>query len=430
MSNVTIEGITKDLEWMKRVGFGGFQLADVNAPGQIRQEVEPKTPFGTPEWFAALRHAAQEADRLGLEMAIFSSPGWSETGGPWVKPEEAMKKLVWSETRVAGGRRFSGQLEQPPSENGQIRNTRSGYYSGPSADPTHYADAAVIAYPTPAGEGGPEGTPTITAHTGPIDGAALLDDDLNSLVTIPGGQGGEPSWIQFEYPRAFTAWAITIGGRGGSANGIPVGRVLASEDGRNFHTLVTLPGTQLYRQGMVRTYSFEPINARFFRIELTGAPLGPAVTMSQAPASPANQYVLSEAIVHSAARVHRWEEKAGFSFLFEYESVPTPPAPAAMTVPAQQVVDLTSRMRPDGTLEWDVPPGQWTILRMGYSLTGAKNRPATPAGSGFEADKLSREHMESYIRGYFGPIQEALGPLFGRSLRYVMMDSWEAGTNN
>jgi len=83
-SNVTTDGITKDLEWMKRVGIAGFQLADVNAGGG--QTVQQKIVFGTPEWLAAVRHAAAEADRLGLEMTIFSSPGWSETGGPWCDP--------------------------------------------------------------------------------------------------------------------------------------------------------------------------------------------------------------------------------------------------------------------------------------------------------------------------------------------------------
>ena len=76
------------------------------------------------------------------------------------------------------------------------------------------------------------------------------------------------------------------------------------------------------------------------------------------------------------------------------------------------------------------PAGNWTVLRLGYSLTGAKNRPSTPQGSGYEADKLSRQHMEAYYHGYFDPLAKALGPLFGKSLRYVMMDSWEAGTNN
>lgn len=429
MSNVTQAGITKDLEWMKRVGIGGFMFADVNAGRG--QTVEPKTPFGTPEWFDAVRHAAAEADRLGLEMAIFSSPGWSETGGPWVQPEQAMKKFVWSETGVTGPVKFSGRLAAPPSNIGQIRNTGASYYTSDAKDTPYYADSAVVAYRNPAGEGAETAAkPTVTTHAGPVDGSALLDDQLNTLLTILAPKEGGAAWVQYEYEKPFTARAITLGGRGGSANGIPVGRVLAGDDGVNFRTLVTLPGAQLYRQGMVRTFSFPPVTARFFRLELTGAPLGPAATMSQAPAQPAAQYVLSEAVLHSGMRLNRWEEKAGFSFLFEYDSVPSRAVPAAVAVAAREVIDLTGKMKPDGSLEWDVPAGDWTVLRLGYSLTGAKNRPATPAGSGFEADKLSRRHMEAYYHGYFDPLQQALGPLFGKSLRYVMMDSWEAGTNN
>jgi alpha-L-rhamnosidase len=429
MSNVTKDGITKDLEWMKRVGIGGFMLADV-AQGR-GQSVEPKIPFGTPEWFDAVRHAAAEADRLGLEMSIFSSPGWSETGGPWVKPEQAMKKFVWSETTVTGPMKFAGKLAPPPNNIGQIRNTGAGYYTSDSTDAPFYADSAVVAYRTPESETAtPAEKPTVTTNNGPVDGAPLLDDQLNTLLTIPAPRDGGPAWVQYEFVRPFPARAITLGGQGGSARGIPVGRVLASDDGKNFRTLVTLPGTQLYRQGMVRTYAFAPTTAKFYRIELTGAPIGPAPTMSQAPTAPAQQYVLSEAILHHGARVHRWEEKAGFSFLFEYDSVPTPAVPAEATVAAREVIDLTAKMKPDGSLEWEVPAGTWTVLRLGYSLTGAKNRPATPAGSGYEADKLSRPHMEAYYHGYFDPLEKALGPLFGKSLRYVMMDSWEAGTNN
>jgi (4-O-methyl)-D-glucuronate---lignin esterase len=429
MSNVTKEGITKDLEWMKRQGIGGFMLADVNSGGG--QTVERPIPFGTPEWFDAVKFAASEADRLGLEMAIFSSPGWSETGGPWVKPEQAMKKFVWSETPVTGGTRFSGKLNHPPTNIGQIRNTGQGYYNSDSKETPFYADSAVVAYRTPAAEGDAAAAkPIVTTNNGPVDGSPLLDDQLNTLLTIPAPKDGGAAWVQFEFPTPFFARAITLGGRGGSAAGIPVGRVLASDDGVSFRTLVTLPGTQLYRQGMVRTYDFTPTTAKFYRIEMTGAPIGPAPTMSQAPNVPAPQYVLSEAILHRGARVQRWEEKAGFSFLFEYETVPTPEATADATVPARDVIDLTAKMQPDGSLDWDAPPGDWTILRLGYSLTGAKNRPATPAGSGYEADKLSPKHMEEYFHGYFDPLAEKLGPLFGKSLRYVMMDSWEAGTNN
>lgn len=428
-SDVTEAGITKDLEWMKRVGLGGFMLADVNVGGG--QTVEPKTPYGTPEWYQAVKYAATEADRLGLEMAIFSSPGWSETGGPWVKPNEAMKKLVWSELRIEGGKTFSSELPQPPTANGQIRNTRVGYYNSGHEDPTFYADAAVVAYRTPNDDvDASAAKPKVSTHAGPVDGAALLDDDLTTVLTVPAPKDGSPAWVQFEFAEPFSACAITLGGKGGSANGIPVGRVLASDDGANFRTLVTLPGAQLYRQGMVRTFTFSPTKAKFYRIEMTAAPLGPALTMNQEPSKPAEQYVLSEALLHGGARVNRWEEKAGFSFLFEYEHTATPETPRESEVAGAGVVDLRSKMKSDGTLVWDAPAGNWTVLRLGYSLTGAKNRPATSAGSGFEADKLSREHMTAYYHGYFDPLEKALGPLFGKSLRYVMMDSWEAGTNN
>jgi hypothetical protein len=172
-SNVTKDGITKDLEWMKRVGIGGFMLADVSAGGG--QNVEKKIPFGTPGWFDAVRHAAAEADRLGLEMSIFSSPGWSETGGPWVKPEQAMKKFVWSETLVEGGRKFSGKLAQPPNNIGQIRNTGAGYYTSDSKEPPLFADSAVVAYRSPPDD---------------LDAAAAKPIVTMNGNRIAGGRGG------------------------------------------------------------------------------------------------------------------------------------------------------------------------------------------------------------------------------------------------
>src|SRR5271157_361024 len=427
--NVTKDGITKDLEWMKRVGIGGMHLADVSSGSG--QTVDKKLAFGTPEWLDAVRHAASEADRLGLEMTIFSSAGWSETGGPWVKPEKAMKKFVWSETVVEGPRNFTGKLAQPPSNNGPIRNLRTGGGRGgpgaPPPDPTYYGDSAVLAYRTPADEiNMADLHPKATTNAGPIDAAALLDDDLNTAVTIAAPAAGGPAWLQYEFAQPFQARAISLAGRGG----IPVGRVLASDDGANFRTLATMPGPQGYRGGSVRTFAFPEVTARFYRVELSAAPLTPAATMAGGPVVPAKEYTLTEAVLHSGGRVHRWEDKAAFSLLFEYETVATPAVASATAIQRSGIVDLTAKMSKDGSLNWEVPAGKWTILRMGSSLTGSKNRPAPPSGLGYEADKLSRQHMEAYFHGYIDPIAQALGPLFGKSLRYLMMDSWEAGAQN
>jgi hypothetical protein len=435
--HVTTEGITKDLEWMQRVGIGGFQLADVAAGGG--QTIDKPLPFGSPEWLAAVKHAASEAKRLGLEMTIFSSSGWSLTGGPWVKPEQAMKKLVWSETTVEGGKDVSLKLPQPPSNNSSFLDMGA---SRPGRDPTYYADSAVIAFPTPAAETTmADAKPMATSSGWPLAGVEedrLYDGSYAVEIRVEAEAEGKPAWIQYEFAEPFTARAITLAGSGG----IPVGRVLASDDGETWRPLVALPGAQLYRQFRVRTLALPETHARFYRIEFTGAPLGPAITMNQPPSPPAKSYALFEAQLHSGARINRWEEKAGFGHLFEYASVPTPRTLPDAAIPTEDVLDLTPLMAADGTLNWSAPspadgsltwntrPSKWTILRMGYSLTGAKNRPATPAGSGYEVDKLSSKHTTAYYEAYAGILKGALGDLYGSGLACMLLDSWEAGTQN
>ena len=118
--NITKEGITADLEWMHRAGIGGFQNFD--AALQTPQVVDKRLAYMTPEWKDAFKHAILLGDQLGLEMAIAGSPGWSESGGPWVPGPEGMKKYVWSATLVPGGKPFSGMLAHPPSNTGAFQN--------------------------------------------------------------------------------------------------------------------------------------------------------------------------------------------------------------------------------------------------------------------------------------------------------------------
>lgn len=92
--NVTQEGVREDLFWMQRTGIGGFQNFDASL--FTPQVVEKRLVYMTPEWKEAFQFTAKLADSLRLEMAIAGSPGWSESGGPWVTPEDGMKKLVWS----------------------------------------------------------------------------------------------------------------------------------------------------------------------------------------------------------------------------------------------------------------------------------------------------------------------------------------------
>jgi hypothetical protein len=266
--NVTESGITKDLEWMQRVGIGGFQLVDVaQGNGQV---VEPKINFGTEEWYHAVLHSAQLAKQLGLEMSIFSCAGWSEAGGPWVTPEMAMKRLVWSETDVAGPIQFSNKLAEPPSNEGTVRDSAAG---GTPSDPHFYRDSAVIAYRTPTDEAPMAPLhPKVTTSGGPIDGAALMDDSLQTSANIAAPRDGGPAWLQYEFAKPYTARALSLGSRGR----IPVGRILASDDGVSFHTIADTPGPQGYHGASIRTFAFPAVTARFFRIEFDRVGLSPA----------------------------------------------------------------------------------------------------------------------------------------------------------
>ncbi len=422
--NISMEGITKDLEWMDRVGIGGFQIADVNFG--TGQEVEEKILFGSSEWLDAVNHASKEAERLDLEMAVFSSAGWSLAGGPWVKPGQAMKKLVWNETFVEGPKTFSEKIDSPPTVNGPIRNMSRS--SQPNEDPEFYGDFAVIAYPTSVYKHDLDDIePEVTLNGKIIDSKALLDDDLNSFLSAPVDDLSGKIIIEFTYPEPVTIRAASIASR----EGIPIGQLSASMDQEKYVTLTALPGPQLYRPGKVRTYSFPKQKAKYFRLEITNAPPSPAQVMHQHPPETLSDTLnLTEFKLHSGARVHRWEDKAGFSFLFDYSSVNSPEFAESNAIDPEKIIDLTGKLDKDGNLNWEVPEGNWTILRAGYSLTGAKNRPAVPAGLGYEVDKLSREHTLAYIQNYIEPIKDKLGLLFGERLQYVMMDSWEAGMQN
>jgi hypothetical protein len=420
--NITKEGIKADLEWMKRTGIAGFQNFDasLNTP----QIVEKRLIYMTPEWRDAFKYAATLADQLGLEMAIAGSPGWSESGGPWVPPAEAMKKYVWSETVVEGGRPFTGTLPKPPSNAGPFQNIafvgRSGV--GEAAPPQFYADSAVVAYRPPADEHSlQELRPRVSASGGSFDLAALTDGDLAKAAMLPAAQAGGKAWIQFEFPQpqAVRGLTLVVGGtaargRGAGANG----RALeASDDAREFRTVAQIPGGGAAE----RTISFAPVTAKYFRVTF------PAPAGGNAPAGTE----IAELVLHTGARVNRFEEKAAFVTATDLYSLGTPSVPAADAVRKADVIDLTSKMRPDGSLDWTPPTGRWMVLRLGYSPLGITNHPASPEATGLEVDKLSAPYVKRYFENYLDQYKQATGGLMGkRGLQYVITDSWEAGAQN
>ena len=445
--NISKEGIKLDLEWMHRVRVGGFQNFD--AALATPQVVDHRLAYMTPEWKDAFKYATTLADQLGMEEAIAGSPGWSETGGPWVPGSQGMKKYVWSETFVEGGKPFNRTLAHPPSNTGAFQNmgVRDALAApaGAPAPPQYYADTAVIAYRRAVSDVSLESLhPKITASAGSPDPAMLDDGDVEKTTKLPIPRAGESSWIQYEFAQPQTIRSISIVTKGvdfitamvaGISN--PEKSLEASADGRNFRLVVKVPEGG----APAHTLSFPPVTAKFFRVTFkrTPPPPVPAWASGIDPESlgikigaPPTDYEIAELVLHPGARVNRFEEKAAFTPVPDVYGFATPQVPAAEVVSQSDVVDLTSKMRPEGTLDWTPPAGNWVVLRFGYSLLGITNHPATAEATGLEVDKLNRGYVKNYMDHYLDSYKETVGADYvgKRGIRYVITDSWEAGSQN
>lgn len=287
--NITREGIHADLEAMQKAGIGGAIYLEVGI-GIPRGPVA----FMSAEWQELFAYTISEAKRLGIEIALGTGPGWTGSGGPWVKPELSMQHLVASETSVSGPTHFDGVLPRPQPRiptfgdknlTPELREKWLGFYQ----------DESVLAFPTPEGK------------------ARIAGTDQKAL-----------------YYRA--------------------------------------------------PYSSS-----------TGTP----------PRIPAPA---------------------------DFPSVPT-----AQAIAPDKIVVLSEKLGADGRLSWDVPPGNWTIMRFGRTPTGITTRPAPVPGLGFESDKFSRAAVDEHLNSYQTTLFKQLGPNLQTAnggLTMLHFDSWEMGSQN
>ena len=131
-SNITKEGITADLEAMKRVGIGGVLIMEVDQGAPVGPVV-----FMGDKWRELFKHMISEASRLGIEVNMNNDAGWNGSGGPWVPLDKSMQVVTASEQLIKAGTKFSGTLPLP--------KTNSGFYR----------DISVLAFPTPADANNP-----------------------------------------------------------------------------------------------------------------------------------------------------------------------------------------------------------------------------------------------------------------------------------
>ena len=96
----------------------------------------------------------------------------------------------------------------------------------------------------------------------------------------------------------------------------------------------------------------------------------------------------------------------------------------------ETIINLTSKLSKDGVLDWDVPKGDWIILRLGHTPIGTTNRPAPDEAKGLEVDKMSKTAVNAYWKAGVQPIIDKLGDLVGTTVNNCLIDSYEVETTN
>ncbi|MBS1600773.1 MAG: discoidin domain-containing protein [Bacteroidetes bacterium] len=436
--NITKDGIRKDLEWMHREGIGGFQNFDASL--FTPQIVEKRLTFMTPDWKDAFQFTTRLADSLHLEMAIAGSPGWSESGGPWVKPEDGMKKIVWTETRVKGGV-SNIKVPQQPGITGPFQNISLQPGMSETVDPSKlpkvYKDVAVVAYKLPAANKSLSDLgAVVTSSGGGFTLQQLTDGDLNTSVLLPRDSAKGFAWIQFAFSQAQTIKAITIVGGGepgifGMGAASADSRTLeASDDGVNFKFICHIPPGAILQQ----TIAIPATTAKFFRVTVKNPPpkvntMAAMVGINTPPVMvPGTE--IAEIYLHPADVINRFEEKDAFAPVGDLNTKTT--SSTNDVILKNDIIDLTNKLNADGTLNWTAPAGEWMVVRFGYSLLGIDNHPASPEATGLEVDKLDPVAIKNYFENYLDQYKNATGGLMGNKggLQFMVTDSWEAGAQN
>lgn len=411
--NISKEGVVKDLHAMKKAGINRAFIGNIGLN---------EVPYGnvkmlSEEWWEILHTALHTATELNIEIGIFNSPGWSQSGGPWVKAENAMRYLTASETRVKGPVRFLQKLQKPIEL---------------------FQDVRVIAYPALNTSQSVLDLSNSKLNSQPaVAGLSkLLDGDVASGIVLP----DEKTFIiDIHAENEFTARSLSI-----QSTSIPLKAKVLFQAKNEKGEYTTIKDFEMDRSNPSLNVGFVPfapvvlafsaITSKDFRLLVT-------------PEKPDGWYAgwlkgrnpgISEITISSNPKVERYIEKT----LAKMHATPLPywhnyqwpqqeeVADKSLVVDPYEVIDISKNLLVDGTLNWDVPEGEWIILRTGMTPTGTTNGPASPKATGYEVDKMSKQHAALHFDGHMGEILRRIPEEDRKCLKVVVQDSYETGGQN
>ncbi|WP_158799578.1 glycosyl hydrolase [Pedobacter sp. L105] len=399
--NISKEGVIKDLEAMKKVGINRAFIANVT----WGEKNAGKIKLFTEEWWDILHTALKTAARLGIEIGIFNCPGWSQSGGPWVKPEQSMRYLTSSEIVIQGPLLLHKKLEIP--------------------NPV-FQDVKVIAYPAPKDYGSKMSDlkPKVSSTPSLENLNYITDGKEETILHFP---SEKPLILDFSTEKAYTARSLII-----YTSHSPT-RLGGDIQVKVNHTYQTIKHFIIDRTNPNLKNGFIPYGPAEISISTTTAKDFRIIFTDFSANSG-----LAEVRFSSVPIVENYLEKTLAKMypdgLVNWSAYQWPAQPVIAdkehVIDPNKVLDISKYLSIDGTLNWQVPIGKWIIERSGMTPTLVHNAHASPEGTGLETDKMSREHITAHFNAFLGEIIRRIPAQDRKTWKIVVGDSYETGSQN
>lgn len=414
-NNISKVGLKLDLQAIKDAGLQGVHL--FNKSGRAFPNVKP-IKILSPEWEELIRFTADECKRLGLKFTMQNCPGWSMTGGPWVPAEEAQRELVETVFHVSGGAQINKTL-----------NIDSLYHT----PDYNYKDVQVLAFPTPEGADVKTHNPvTIETNNTLIPWAAIFNPNSKLIVTrkttqlvkplkvyrkLGIAQENQKTWVKTRFDKAVTMRSIVLP---------QVRHMILGTQYPKIDVAIKVEAMLNGELTEITTVNLPDANWNDRRKHLTLA----------IPETTSNQFKFTFLGTHSIApefirlsaqpKLHNYEAKAA-KVLRRLEKEVDYNYAENTIIDVKNIVNLTDKMAADGKLMWEVPKGNWTIVRFGHINMRLTNKPAVPEATGWEASKLDKIAIENHLKnGMIGSLIKDGGPIGNGKLHGLLIDSWES----
>lgn len=399
--NISKEGVVKDLYSMKAAGINRAFIGNIGYPS---------TPYGkikifSDEWWDILHTALKTAGELNIEIGIFNSPGWSQSGGPWIKPAQSMRYLTSADTTVTGPAMINIQLAHPKGD---------------------FQDVKVIAFKAPKSYGTSilSLNPKISTSAELKDLGLATDRRQDTEVLLP---LSSPFYMDFETADDFTARSIII---------YP-----------GHHEQEVSAAVQIKENGIYKTIKTFEINRSNANLNVGFNPYGPVAVSIPATTSTnfrivfsksSSDFSVAEIMISASPVVENYIEKTlakmyqtPLPYWKEYQWAVQPVVnDQSLVIDPKTVIDISSAMDLKGNLQWNVPEGDWVVSRTGMLPTGVTNAPASPEATGLEVDKMSKVHVKSHFEGYMAEIIKRIPAEDRKTWKIVVEDSYETGGQN